>query len=79
MGELFENTSLKAPALQTLSGYYAKEEKLRLMLWSLNVPVMMMLAYYLFMVSNLITERQKTEIAVLRSRGRAGCRSSWAI
>ncbi|UUZ79208.1 ABC transporter permease [Paenibacillus sp. P26] len=69
LGELFENTSLKAPALQTLSGYYAKEEKLRLMLWSLNVPVMMMLAYYLFMVSNLITERQKTEIAVLRSRG----------
>lgn len=69
LGELFENTSMKAPAMQTLGGYYAKEAKLRLMLWSLNVPVMIMLAYYLFMVSNLITERQKTEIAVLRSRG----------
>ncbi|MDQ1909188.1 FtsX-like permease family protein [Paenibacillus sp. GD4] len=62
-------TSMKAPALTTLQGYYAKEEKLRMMLWSLNVPVMIMLGYYLFMVSNLITERQKTEIAVLRSRG----------
>ncbi|MCS7461092.1 FtsX-like permease family protein [Paenibacillus doosanensis] len=65
----FPNYSMKAPALQTLNGYYVKEEKLRTMLWSLNVPVMIMLAYYLFMVSNLITERQKTEIAVLRSRG----------
>ncbi|MGO4274118.1 FtsX-like permease family protein, partial [Paenibacillus sp. TAF58] len=40
-----------------------------LMLWSLNVPVKLMLAFYLYMVANLITERQKTEIAILRSRG----------
>ncbi|MDF2963802.1 MAG: hypothetical protein K0S39_5537, partial [Paenibacillus sp.] len=65
----FPNYVIKAPALPTLNGYYVKEEKLRLMLWSLNVPVMIMLAYYLFMVSNLIIDRQKTEIAVLRSRG----------
>ncbi|TDF99620.1 ABC transporter permease [Paenibacillus piri] len=65
----FPNYSIKAPALVTLNGYYVKEEKLRIMLWSLNVPVMIMLAYYLFMVSNLIVDRQKTEIAVLRSRG----------
>ncbi|NHN30682.1 FtsX-like permease family protein [Paenibacillus agricola] len=65
----FTNLSIKAPGLKTLTGYYAKEEKLRLMLWSLNVPVMIMLAYYLFMVANLIVDRQKTEIAVLRSRG----------
>lgn len=65
----FPTVSMRAPALQTMGGYYVKEAKLRLMLWSLNVPVMIMLAYYLFMVSNLITERQKTEIAVLRSRG----------
>ncbi|TVY10091.1 ABC transporter permease [Paenibacillus cremeus] len=69
LGERFANVSMKAPALQTMGGYYVKEERLKLMLWSLNVPVMIMLAYYLFMVSNLITERQKTEIAVLRSRG----------
>jgi putative ABC transport system permease protein len=69
LGNTFANISMKAPAMNTLNGYYAKEEKLRLMLWSLNVPVMIMLAYYLFMVSNLIVDRQKTEIAVLRSRG----------
>ncbi|ULL15775.1 ABC transporter permease [Paenibacillus sp. H1-7] len=69
LSEKFPSYSMKAPAMQTISGYFVKEEKLRTMLWSLNVPVMIMLAYYLFMVSNLITERQKTEIAVLRSRG----------
>ncbi|MDR6552993.1 FtsX-like permease family protein [Paenibacillus qinlingensis] len=53
----------------TLTTYDDKEKKLRILLWSLNVPVSILLAFYLFMVANLITERQKTEIAVLRSRG----------
>lgn len=53
----------------TLQSYGDKEKKLRILLWSLNVPVCILLAFYLFMVANLITERQKTEIAVLRSRG----------
>ncbi|TBL80290.1 ABC transporter permease [Paenibacillus thalictri] len=69
LSEHYENYSIKPQAMPTLTSYYDKEDKLRMMLWSLNVPVMMMLAFYLFMVSNLITERQKTEIAVLRSRG----------
>jgi putative ABC transport system permease protein len=60
---------VKAEALQTLSGHEDREKKLRLLLWSMNVPVLIMLAFYLFMVANLITDRQKTEIAVLRSRG----------
>ncbi|MEX2415161.1 MAG: FtsX-like permease family protein [Paenibacillaceae bacterium] len=59
----------KAEALPILRGYDEREQKLRLLLWSMNVPVLIMLAFYLYMVANLITERQKTEIAVLRSRG----------
>ncbi|PYI55924.1 ABC transporter permease [Paenibacillus flagellatus] len=65
----FSSQSIKAPALSVISKYMDRQEQLRLMLWSLNVPVMIMLGFYLFMVSNLIVERQKTEIAVLRSRG----------
>lgn len=57
------------PSLQTVLQYEDREQRLRTLLWSLNVPVIVLLAYYLFMVANLITERQKTEIAVLRSRG----------
>lgn len=71
----YDNYSTKAPALPTLGKYFEKEAKLRILLWSLNVPVMLMLAFYLYMVANLITERQKTEIAVLRSRGA----SRWQI
>ena len=59
----------KAEALTTLKGYDERDQKLRLLLWSMNVPVLIMLAFYLYMVANLITDRQKTEIAVLRSRG----------
>ncbi|RAV20546.1 ABC transporter permease [Paenibacillus contaminans] len=64
-----EPANFKAVAYKTLTTYFDREANLRKMLWSLNVPVIIMLAYYLYMVSNLITERQKTEIAVLRSRG----------
>ncbi|UKS24412.1 ABC transporter permease [Paenibacillus sp. HWE-109] len=65
----FSSYTLKNPAIATLKLYGEKEKKLRTMLWSLNVPVSILLAFYLFMVANLITDRQKTEIAVLRSRG----------
>ncbi len=71
----FKNYGTKMNALQTIGTYFEKEKKLRIMLWSLNVPVMIMLGFYLFMVSNLIMDRQKTEIAVLRSRGA----SRWQI
>ncbi|WP_426445612.1 ABC transporter permease [Paenibacillus sp. S-38] len=69
MDARYETHNKNAPAMQTLAAYYAKEKSLRTMLWSLNVPVMLMLAFYLYMVAALITDRQKTEIAVLRSRG----------
>ncbi|MFE5320575.1 FtsX-like permease family protein [Paenibacillus sp. NPDC056579] len=69
MDERYENHNYNAPALKTLGNYYVKEANLKTMLWSLNVPVVLMLGFYLYMVANLITERQKTEIAVLRSRG----------
>lgn len=57
------------PAIETVASYQGKQEKLDLMMVSLYAPVMLMLAFYLYMTANLIIERQKTEISVLRSRG----------
>jgi putative ABC transport system permease protein len=57
------------PAIDIIHTYFEKEKQLKLMLFSINVPVIILLAFYLYMVANLITDRQKTEIAVLRSRG----------
>lgn len=63
------NQAVKATAEPVLVNYEERSQQLRTLLWSLNIPVILMLAFYLFMVANLITERQKTEISVLRSRG----------
>jgi len=62
---------IQAPAQSTIESYFDRARKLRLLMWSLNVPVLAMLGFYMFMVSNLIVDRQKNEIAVLRSRGAA--------
>lgn len=52
---------------------YAKEaDKLTRILWVLQIPTMVMLAFYLFMVSKLNVEQEKNEIAVFRSRGASG-------
>ena len=49
---------------------YANEAgKLTQILWVLQIPTMVMLAFYLFMVSKLNVEQEKNEIAVLKSRG----------
>ncbi|WP_373232470.1 ABC transporter permease [Cohnella sp.] len=63
------------PALGTISEYFERAKQLNKLMWSLNVPVLIMLGFYMFMVSNLIVDRQKNEIAVLRSRGA----SRWQI
>lgn len=60
-----------APALNTMHQYLVRADHLRTLMWSLNVPVLIMLAFYMFMVANMIADRQKNEIAVLRSRGAA--------
>nr|WP_202887036.1 ABC transporter permease [Cohnella zeiphila] len=64
-------TDFKTPALETLQTYLTRAKHLKTLMWSLNVPVLIMLGFYMFMVANLIAERQKNEIAVLRSRGAA--------
>lgn len=57
------------PALYSLGIYLSKNQQLRTLLLSLNVPVIIMLGFYLMMVSNLMMGKQENEIAVLRSRG----------
>ncbi|KAB8129701.1 ABC transporter permease [Gracilibacillus oryzae] len=60
-------TSLAADEIFTK--YKEKESKLGLLLWSLNIPLLVLAAFYVYMVSGLLVERQLPEMAVLRSRG----------
>lgn len=61
--------SIRMPAREILSGYARRERTLRLTLWVLQVPLLLMLAFYLFMVSQVLIDHERNEIAVLKSRG----------
>lgn len=61
--------SISFPLMDLTQNYLSKEIQLKTMMWSLNVPVIIMLAIYLFMVSKLIIDKEKNEISLLISRG----------
>lgn len=61
--------SVKFPILSILEEYQTREEQLRATLWVIQVPVLLMLVFYLFMVSQMTVEHEKNEIAVIKSRG----------
>jgi len=61
--------SFDIPVVPILEEYILKERHLNLTLAFLQVPVLLMLGFFLYMVSLLIIEREKNEIAVLKSRG----------
>lgn len=52
-----------------LESYIERAASLTRILWVLQIPTMIMLAFYLFMVSKLNVEQEKNEIAVYKSRG----------
>lgn len=52
-----------------LAEYSVRAGNLKSMLWILQIPTIVMLAFYLFMVSQLNVEQEKNEIAVFKSRG----------
>lgn len=61
--------SFKMGIFEILKEYAAEAEKLTGILWTLQIPTMVMIAFYLFMVSRLNVEQEKNEIAVFKSRG----------
>ena len=59
----------RMPAINILKKYDARAVQLKNMLWVLTVPVLIMLIFYIFMVSQLIVKHDENSIAVLKSRG----------
>jgi putative ABC transport system permease protein len=66
---IYKNAYIDAPTIKIIGTYFNKERQLRIMMWALNVPVIVMLFLYLFMVCKLIMDREKNEIALISSRG----------
>jgi putative ABC transport system permease protein len=60
------------PMIDVLRDYERRERQLLQTLWFLQLPVLVMLGFYLCMVSLLIVGAERNEIAVLKSRGAGG-------
>ena len=65
----YSQNNMSLPCEETLVSYAIKSAQLLNLMWALYVPVIIMLVLYLFMVSNLIIEGERNEIALLTSRG----------
>jgi putative ABC transport system permease protein len=59
----------KMPAIEILKEYNERAKQLKTLLWVLTVPVLLMLVFYIFMVTQLIVSNDENGIAVLKSRG----------
>jgi putative ABC transport system permease protein len=68
----YRSLEWRFPVIPILEEYHARETQLKLSLWMLQVPILLMLAFYLFMVSQLTINNEKNEIAVMKSRGASG-------
>ena len=65
------NSAIKMtmPAYSIIEKYLERSAQLKIILWVLVVPVLIMLLFYIFMVSRLIVMHDENGIAVLKSRG----------
>jgi putative ABC transport system permease protein len=68
----YRSLDWRFPVIPILEEYSIREARLKITLWMLQVPILLMLAFYLFMVSQLIVDNEKNEIAVMKSRGGSG-------
>lgn len=60
---------ISVPITDTIVDYVDNSTDLKVTMWILNAPVLVMLAFYIFMVAKLIIEEDKDEITSLKSRG----------
>ena len=63
--------SVKMPIQHILDDFEVRERLLKITLWVLQVPLLLMLAFYLFMVSQVLIDHERNDIALMKSRGSA--------
>lgn len=63
-------STLKEPAYrEILEGFYKKQSRIEATLFILQVPVLILLGAFLFMISGQMYELERSEISVMKSRG----------
>jgi putative ABC transport system permease protein len=69
LNNIYNGFTVNVPMIGILQKYTEQQKQVSMLLLALNVPVLLMLIFYIFMVSFLIIDSDKNEIAILRSRG----------
>lgn len=57
------------PMQEVLETYQERQAQLRITLWILTIPMMLIICFYTMMISGLIVRNSRNEIAVIKSRG----------
>ena len=68
----FRGIMSEPPYRGILDSYMAKEDRIRATLVILQIPVLIMLGAFLFMISGQMYEMERNEISVIKSRGSSG-------
>ncbi len=66
---LLENTSLDVSPVDAMLSYTSAARLLTILLYVFALPIVGLILYFIVLTSNLVVQRQRNEIAVLRSRG----------
>ena len=66
---VLENTSLDVSPMDAMIKYRNKAQLLTVLLLVFSIPVVFLVLYFIGLVSGMLVQRQKGEIAVLKSRG----------
>jgi len=67
--EMGSGTRFTMPTIDIMKNYLEREANLQITLWVLILPVLVLMCFYIFMVSKMKLESETNEIAVLKSRG----------
>ncbi|MDI7274455.1 MAG: FtsX-like permease family protein, partial [Anaerolineae bacterium] len=66
---LLQNTSLDISPVDAMLSYTTAARLLTILLYVFAIPIIGLILYFIVLTSNLVVQRQRNEIAVLRSRG----------
>lgn len=68
----YRSTLKEPPYREILDGFEKKQSRIEATLFILQVPVLILLAAFLFMISGQMYDMERNEISVLKSRGSSG-------
>ena len=70
--DAFTQTPISSTFVSVIEKFANRAENLRFLLQLLNIPILFMLFYYIFMIAKLKLSDEESFIAVIRSRGASG-------